>query len=192
MSYTAKRMIILLMMWGLIVFAGVTVRININTPSGLQVTPTAVPSPTAAPVASGADTVAALQQALARNPNDMTALAGLANIAYQNQDWTQAIDLYGRVLAQDPHNVDVLVHLAAAQLYAVRFADAKQSLQQAVQLAPDRTDAHLLLGLALSRQSPPDKAGAQAEWKRVIALAPGSDIAKQAQDLLDNGAGPSQ
>jgi cytochrome c-type biogenesis protein CcmH/NrfG len=192
MSYTAKRLIILLMMWGLIVFVGVTVRININTPSVLQVTPTPAASPTAAPVAAGADTVAALQQALARNPNDMTALAGLANIAYQNQDWTQAIDLYGRALAQDPHNVDVLVHLAAAQLYAVRFADAKQSLQQAVELAPDRTDAHLLLGLALSRQSPPDMAGAQAEWKRVIALAPGSDIAKQAQDLLDNGAGPGQ
>lgn len=192
MSYTAKRMIILLMMWGLIVFIGVTVRININTPSVLQVTPTPAASPTAAPVAAGTDTVAALQAALARNPNDMTALAGLANIAYQNHDWTQAIDLYGRALAQDPHNVDVLVHLAAAQLYAVRFADAKQSLQQAVQLAPDRTDAHLLLGLALSRQSPPDMAGAQAEWKRVIALAPGSDIAKQAQDLLDGGVGSSQ
>jgi cytochrome c-type biogenesis protein CcmH/NrfG len=192
MSYTAKRMIILLMMWGLIVFVGVTVRININTPSVLQVTPTAVISPTAAPAATGADTAAALQQALARNPNDMTALVGLANIAYQGRDWSQAIDLYERALVQDPHNVDVLVHVAAAQLYDVRFADAKQSLQQAVQLAPDRTDAHLLLGLALSRQSPPDMTGAQAEWKRVIALAPGSDIAKQAQDLLDGGAGSSQ
>ena len=190
MSYTAKRMIILLMMWGLIVFVGVTVRINSNTPSVLQVTPTAVISPTAAPVAAGNS--AALQEALARNPNDMTALTGLANIAYQNRDWTQAIDLYERALTQDPHNVDVLVHVAAAQLYDVRFADAKQSLQQAVQLAPDRTDAHLLLGLALSRQSPRDMAGAQAEWKRVIALAPGSDIAKQAQDLLDSGAGSGQ
>ncbi|HEX2759246.1 MAG TPA: tetratricopeptide repeat protein [Rhizomicrobium sp.] len=190
MSYTAKRMIILLMMWGLIVFVGVTVRINSNTPSVLQVTPTAVSSPTAAPVAAGNS--AALQEALARNPNDMTALLGLANLAYQARDWTQAIDLYERDLTQDPHNVDVLVHVAAAQLYDVRFADAKQSLQQAVQLAPDRTDAHLLLGLALSRQSPPDLAGAQAEWKRVIALAPGSDIAKQAQDLLDGGAGANQ
>jgi tetratricopeptide (TPR) repeat protein len=192
MSYTAKRMIILLMMWGLIVFIGVTVRININTPSVLQVTPTAGVSPTTVPVAAGADTAAALQQALARDPNDMTALVGLANIAYQNHDWSQAQDLYGRALVQDPHNVDVLVHLAAAQLYDVRFADAKQSLQQAVQLAPDRTDAHLLLGLALSRQSQPDMAGAQAEWRRVIALAPGSDIAKQAQDLLDGGAAPGQ
>ena len=32
MSYSAKRLIILLMVWGLVVFAGVTVRINLNAP----------------------------------------------------------------------------------------------------------------------------------------------------------------
>jgi hypothetical protein len=68
MSYAAKRLIILLMAWGLIVFVGVTIRINMNAPAALGVTAAPTQTATPAPAASRADT---LQQALERNPNDL-------------------------------------------------------------------------------------------------------------------------
>src|SRR5689334_22642727 len=188
MSYTAKRLILLLMAWGLLVFVGVTVRINLNTPPLPQPTPTAAPTPDAA--AASSDRAAALQQTLSSDPNNMAAITELAGIAYQQRDWQGAIQLYQRALALDPHNVDLLAHLAAAQLYALDFVAAKQTLTQAAQLAPDRADVHLLLGLALSQQTPPDMAGAATEWKKVLALAPGTALAQQAQQLLNGGPPP--
>ncbi|HMA34394.1 MAG TPA: tetratricopeptide repeat protein [Chloroflexia bacterium] len=182
MSYTAKRLIILLMAWGLLVFVGVTVRINLNMPP-----PPAVeaPTPTTTPAAAtAADRANTLQQALAQNPDDLPSLLELAGIFYQARQWPDAITLYQRAISLDPHNVDVLAHLAAAQLYALRMDDARQTLEQAAQLAPDRPDLHLLLGLAASRQDPPDQAFANAEWLKVLALAPGTALAQQAQDLL--------
>ena len=190
MSYTAKRLIILLMAWGLIVFVGVTVRINLNTPPLPQPTPTAAPVVAAAPTPAAADVsarIATLQQTLDGDPNNGAAILELAGLYYQQQNWGNAIVLYQRVLTLDPHNVDVLAHLAAAQLYQLQFADAKETLTQAAGLAPQRADIHLLLGLALSEQTPPDMTGAKAEWTKVLTLAPGTPLAQQAQQLLSGG-----
>ncbi len=192
MSYTAKRIIVLLMAWGLLVFVGVTVRINLNTPPLPVLTPTAAPA-AAAPVDTAApDRMAALQATLDHDPANLPALVELAGLFYGQHDWASAITLYQRAQALDPHGVDVLVHLAAAQLYALHFAEARTTLGQAAQLAPRRPDIHLLLGLALSRQAPPDLAGAGAEWRQVIALAPGTSLAQQAQELLNGGTPTSQ
>ncbi len=178
MSYTGKRITILLMAWGLLLFVGITFRINVTTPPLPSLTPS--PQPTPAP----GDQAAALRQTLATDPNNLDALVQLAGLDYDQQNWTEAISLYQRALVIDPHNVDVLVHEAAAQLYSLQFADAESTLRQAADLAPDRADIHLLLGLALSRDTPPDDAGARVEWQKVIALAPDTALAQEAQNLL--------
>ena len=189
MSYTAKRLILLLMGWGLIVFAGVTVRINLNQrPVIVPATPAvAAAAPLATPSAASAQ-VADLQATLQRDPNNVPALIALADLTYKAQDWEGAILLYQRIVALQPHEANTLVRLAAAQLYAVHLSAAQQTLEQAVQIAPDRADAHLLLGLTLSRATPPDPARARQEWQQVIRLAPGTDLAQQAQALLTAGA----
>jgi len=189
MSYTAKRLILLLMGWGLIVFAGVTVRINLNQrPVTMPTTPTvAAAVPLATPSAASAQ-VADLQATLQRDPNNVPALIALADLTYKAQDWEGAILLYQRIVTLQPHEANTLVRLAAAQLYAVHLSAAQQTLEQAVQIAPDRADAHLLLGLTLSRATPPAPARARQEWQQVIRLAPGTDLAQQAQALLTAGA----
>lgn len=189
MSYTAKRLILLLMTWGLIVFAGITVRINLSqSPVIVPTTPTALPAAPLAPPSPASGAVADLQATLQPDPNNVPALLALADVSYKAQDWEGAILLYQRVVALQPHEANTLVRLAAAQLYAVHLADAQQSLEQAVQIAPDRADAHLLLGLTLSRATPPDLARARQEWQQVIRLVPGTDLAQQAQTLLTAGA----
>jgi Flp pilus assembly protein TadD len=178
MSYTAKRLIILLMAWGLIVFAGVTVRINLAQRPISAGTPTPA-APTAPP-----DRLSQLQATMQADPNNLPALLELADSLYQAKDWDNAIAAYQRVVAAQPHDPDILMHLAAAQIYAIRIGEARQTLEQVVQLAPTRADAHLLLGLALSRDTPPNTARARQEWQQVLTLAPNSDLARQAQTLL--------
>lgn len=177
MSYTAKRLILLLMAWGLIVFTGMQVRANLTaTPPG---TGAPAPGPTATP-----DEETALQQALERDPRDVVAMGRLGQLLYAQGDYENAVVLYERAVQIAPHNPDLLVQLAAAQLRLVQINAARDTLLQAGALAPDRADIHLLLGLALSKSSPPDQVGAAREWERVRQLAPGSDLAQQAQDLL--------
>ncbi len=190
MSYTAKRLILLLMAWGLIVFAGITVRINLSQ-RPVVVPPTPPGAAAAAPLATpstAAGVPADLQATLQGDPNNVPALIALADLSYKAQDWEGAILLYQRIVALQPHEANTLVRLAAAQLYAVHLSEAQQTLEQAVQIAPDRADAHLLLGLTLSRATPPDLPRARQEWQRVISLVPGTDLAQQAQALLSQGA----
>ncbi len=189
MSYTAKRLIVLLMTWGLIVFAGITVRINLSQrPVAVPTTPTVAAAVSRATPSAAAGQVADLPATLQRDPNNVPVLIALADQSYKAQNWDSAILLYQRVVALQPHEANTLVRLAAAQLYAVHLSDAQQSLEQAVQIAPDRADAHLLLGLTLSRATPPNLARARQEWQQVIRLVPGTDLAQQAQALLTEGA----
>ena len=97
---------------------------------------------------------------------------------------------YERAVQLEPHNPDLLLQLAAAQLRLTQINAARDTLLQASTLAPDRADIHLLLGLALSKSTPPDPVGAAREWERVQQLAPGSDLARQAEALLA-GSSPS-
>jgi cytochrome c-type biogenesis protein CcmH/NrfG len=178
MSYTVKRVILLVMAWGLIVFTGLQVRANLtDTPP----VPAVAPGPTATP-----DEETALQQTLERNPGDVTAMAQLAQLLYDQGDYEGAGLLYERAVQVDPHNPDLLLQLAATQLRRVQLEEARATLQQAILIAPDRPDILLLLGLTLSKVTPPDLAGAATAWRQVIQLAPGTDLARQAQDLLND------
>ena len=179
MSYTAKRVILLVMAWGLLMYAGWQVRENLTTPDPAAQAVAAVPTPTP-------DAQTMLQQAIQSNPQDEPSILQLAKLLYDQQDYASAGTLYLRAVQIDPHNVDILLQLAATQFYQGQVADARTTLVQAEALDSSRPDVHLLLGLALSRSAPPDLAGAQREWQQVLQLAPGTALATQAQDLLNS------
>jgi cytochrome c-type biogenesis protein CcmH/NrfG len=168
---------LLLMAWGLIVFTGMQVRANLTAAPPGAVAP--APGPTATP-----DEETALQQALERDPRDVIAMARLGQLLYERGDYENAAVLYERAVQIEPHNPDLLLQLAASQLRLTRINAARDTLRQAGSLAPDRADIHLLLGLALSKSTPPDPVGAAQAWERVLQLAPGTDMARQAQELL--------
>src|SRR5262245_15022304 len=99
MSYTAKRMILLLMAWGLIVFTGMKVRANHTAPPADSGAPAA--GPTATP-----DEETSLQQTLERNPQDVVAMARLGQLLYGRGDYENAVVLYERAVQIEPHNPD--------------------------------------------------------------------------------------
>jgi cytochrome c-type biogenesis protein CcmH/NrfG len=182
MSYPMKRLILLVMGWGLLVFIGAQVRENL----------TAAPPPTpVAQAAQGADPLAtpdeltALQDTLDKNPQDVVAMTRLAKLLYDEGDYQSAETLLERAVELAPHDPDLLVQLAAAQFRLAQIDAARDTLLKATALAPDRADIHLLLGLALSRGSTPKPDAAAVEWQKVIQLAPGTDLARQAQELIN-------
>jgi tetratricopeptide (TPR) repeat protein len=93
-----------------------------------------------------------------------------------------AIDDLNRALAVAPKNVDALIFRAAAYRH-VGGADALQLAQadadRAVQLAPDSVPALLERGNICRLRG--NATGAKIDWKRVIALAPQSQAARDAQ-----------
>jgi tetratricopeptide (TPR) repeat protein len=152
---------------------------------------TAAPPPT--PVAAGAqgadpvatpDEVTELQATLDKNPQDVVAMARLAKLLYDGGDYESAETLYSRAAELQPHDPDLLLQLAAAQFRLNQIDAARDTLLKATARAPERADIHLLLGLALSRGSTPKPDAAALEWQKVIQLAPGTDLARQAQELL--------
>lgn len=182
MSYPMKRLILLVMAWGLLVFIGAQVRENLTAaPPPTPVAPAAQPAdPLATP-----DEATALQQTLDANPQDVVAMTRLAKLLYDQGDYESAETLYQRAIQLQPHNPDLLMQLAAAQFRLNQIDAARDTLLKAVALAPDRADMHLLLGLALSRGSSPKPDAAALEWQKVIQLAPGTDLARQAQELIN-------
>lgn len=182
MSYRAKRIILLFMLWGLMIFTALHVRQALSEPAvpSVDATPPAAAAPTAPP-----DRVSQLQAALDRDPRDLEAMVELAGILYAEQDYESSLAIYRRAQQLNPHNVDLLIKIGMCQLYLLRFAEARDTFSQAVGLDPNRAEAHLLLGLALSKLEPPQLEAARSAWESAERLAPGSDIARQARALID-------
>lgn len=148
------------------------------------------PAPTAAQqsgttsqASSGAN-VAALQDRLKQNPEDVDAMIALGNQYYDAGFYTDAITWYGKVIEKQPNNTDVRTDLGTAYFYSGQNDKAKEQWGIVFQQDPNKLQAHMNLGVLYSSQTPPDNDAAAKEWRTVIQLAPGSPSAQQAQSLL--------
>src|SRR5207237_1484114 len=99
--------------------------------------------------------LAALQSAVAADPNNLQCNLDLANRYYQAKMWPQAQVNYERAVKLDPQNAAVLFKLAGTYIYQEKFVQAVPTLQQAASLKPDAPEIHLLLGLSLTKLDPP-------------------------------------
>jgi tetratricopeptide (TPR) repeat protein len=150
-----------------------------------------------------------VQTRQADRPEDLVTLLDLGNQAYdlgitawQGGDTAQAARLfreaggyYARALALQPADADIRTYLAEALFYQGELEgdrrlieQARQELAQVLAQAPDKPEAWLLLGYVL--QSLGDREGAQAAWKRVVEVAPGTAQAREAQQRLAESGEP--
>lgn len=186
MSPLGKKIIVLLMAWVLIGMAAIQIYDNVsgrNAPiARVIVVPTA-----AATVGPNADItrMAELQTCLAANPDNLDCSRELAALYYKLGRYDSARGAYENAVRLAPEDYDLLAKLAGMYIYTLMFDEAVASLQKAAALKPDSPEIHLLLGLALSKVDPPRIEEAKAEWNLVMRLAPGSEWAKQAAQLLN-------
>ncbi len=94
-----------------------------------------------------------------------------------------ALDLYGRVLENDPRNVDALTGRGLCYLDLSSYAPAEASFQAALEVEPDDADA--LLGLAETYRWQGKKADAISYYERYLASHPDGEEAAVARNALE-------
>jgi len=158
-----------------------------GTPTNSQ--PSAAPGAPAA-VAVDKVKVAALMKKIATNPKDVASLQGLGDAYFAASDYKNVTVWEQKVLAIDPKNQVGLLALGAAQFNLGNAAEAEKQWLVAAKLYPNSAEVHYDLGFLYLSQTPPNKAKMTAEWNKVIAIDPNSDIAKTVATHL-KGSQPS-
>jgi tetratricopeptide (TPR) repeat protein len=83
---------------------------------------------------------------------------------------SEAKQIYGEILAADPHHADALHLLGMIEYQGRRYEDAAQLIEQAIANRPDQAHYHSNLGTVLHSQGKQDEA---AEcYERALALQP--------------------
>jgi tetratricopeptide (TPR) repeat protein len=149
-----------------------------GTPTNAATT-AAASGPTAVPIDPAK--VAALMKKVSANPKDKASLAALGSIYFAAADYKNAIVWEQKVLAVDPKNQEGLLALGAAEFNSGNKAEAKKQWLIAAGLYPKNQEVHYDLGFYYMSATPPDTANMQAEWKKVVAIDPNSNLAKTVQ-----------
>jgi tetratricopeptide (TPR) repeat protein len=150
---------------------------------GITGTPTNTANPSASPTLDMAQ-VAALMQKITTNPKDTSSLLGLAGLYFQAGDYANSIHFGQEAVAVAPNNDTAWTALGAAQFNQGKNSDAKVSWQKAVALNPKNAEAHYDLGFYYLSGASPNLTMVRAEWGKVIAINPNSDIAKTVKTHL--------
>jgi tetratricopeptide (TPR) repeat protein len=137
-------------------------------------------APSGAPSAVPVDKtkVAALMRKISANPKDTASLLALGDIYFAAADYKNAAAWEQKVLGVDPKNQVALLAAGAAQFNLGNAPEAKKQWLVAAALYPKSAEVHYDLGFLYLSQTPPDKAGMTAEWQKVIAIDPNSELAK--------------
>ena len=128
--------------------------------------------------------VQAYKAALAKNPNDLEALIGLANLEFDSGQWDKAIDYYSRAIAIDSKNADVRVDRAIAYHATGKNDIARKELLQVTRERPTHKNAWLNLGVV--NRDLGDRAEAIRAWERFLELDPQGEHAASVRQEIAN------
>jgi cytochrome c-type biogenesis protein CcmH/NrfG len=131
---------------------------------------------TATPVDS--QQVAQLMQKISTNPKDVKSLVKLGDVYFQAGDYETAATWMTKVVALQPRNTTALLALGAVRFNVGKTAEAERHWRKVTEIAPKNVEAHYDLGFLYLSKNPPDMAKVKSEWNQVVALDPGSDVAK--------------
>lgn len=107
------------------------------------------------------------RKAIARDPSNIGAINGMANLALTMGEFDQAISLFNKALELDPLRTVIKVNLAMTLMHANRLDEAEQQLVKALEFNPNFPTAHYRLGLIYLLQGNATKAIEQIQ-KEVV------------------------
>jgi len=120
--------------------------------------------------------IALVDEARRRHPDDLRFLIGLASIQKNAGNYDHAARWYREALQGDEKNYDALTGLASLEEYPgadVSSADARQILEKARNVAPERWQAYAMLAQHLQRSG--DKAAARVNYEAAIRRVDAQD-----------------
>jgi predicted Zn finger-like uncharacterized protein len=115
-------------------------------------------------------------------PRSAKEILAQASRLREGGDVEVALDLYGRVVAEDPENAEALTGRGLCYLDLASYAPAVASFKAALRLAPRDPDA--LLGLAETYRFEGKKTEAVRQYERYLAAHPAGDEADVARNAI--------
>jgi Tfp pilus assembly protein PilF len=138
-----------------------------------------------------------LQQTITANPKNVDAVVQLGNTYFDAEQWDNAIAWYKKAVELDPKNADASTDLGVSLYYSNRPDEALAQFERSLKISPTHTKTLLNKGIVLAFGKQ-DLRGAQAEWEKVVSLAPNSPEGQAAKRALEgiasahaNGPAPS-
>lgn len=135
--------------------------------------------------------VAQLTARIQADPSDAASLRALAEEYFRVGRYADSATWQAKIVAQKPDDVDARLILGVAYFNDGQLDAAEEHWTKAADLAPTSPDPWYNLGFLFLSRNPPDYGRVESAWRKVIELAPDSDIARTAQNHLDRLASPS-
>ena len=125
-----------------------------------------------------------LERTANAQPANVGVRVDLANLYFDAKRFDQAIPWYIAALRLNPTDADVSTDLGVSYYYSNQIDQALAQLDRSLSIDPKHGKTLLNQGVirAFGKQDLP---GAMQSWERVVAVAPGTDEARQAQKFLD-------
>lgn len=149
--------------------------------------PAAVPRPamTAQPRGMPQSDLARFATATAIQPtsNDPVLISRQADEFFSNQQYSNAAELYERLLSFDPNNVEVYNNLGITLHYIGRSDEALRRLDQGVAIDPTHQRIWLTLGYVNSQLGNAEQA--RTALTKAVQMDPDNDIGQSAAKMLE-------
>jgi len=144
--------------------------------------PGAMPS-AALPSAEVQARIARIEAALLTDPKNHDAWVTLGNEYFDSHQAQKSVDAYAKALALKPENPDVLTDQGIMYRQLGQFDKALAAFQKANQQQPNHVQSLFNMGIVYSSDLNKPAEAAKA-WNKVISLAPASEQAAQAKQML--------
>lgn len=142
-------------------------------------------APNPAQMKEMADAQAApLVDQLKSKPNNFELLTSIGNLYYDSQQYSPAVDYYGRALKVKPSEPAVRTDMATAYWYMGNTDTAISEFNKALTYAPDNPNTLFNRGL-VKWQGKRDAAGAAADWEKLLATVPNYPEKDKVEQMLN-------
>ena len=151
------------------------------------VAPTAAqPGAAQAPAAPPLDEsrASAMKTTAQQNPTDAVTRVQLGNMYFDAGRYPEAVEWYEAALKVNPKDVNASTDLGIAYYYSNQADKALAQFDRSLEVDPRHAKTLLNIGIvrAFGKQ---DLKGASEAWQKVLAIAPGSEEARAAQQALE-------
>ena len=132
-----------------------------------------------APMAGGTSDVDSeelkkLQEAIAKNPQDVVSLERLGHLYLKMQDYQNVFDLAHKALQLNPQAVESRVHMGMVLFTMGEVDSALQQLDQALSIKPNDLEALSFKGM-VQLQGKNDPEAARKSWNEYLKIAKPGD-----------------
>lgn len=125
---------------------------------------------------------------LQSDPANADILTKLGNLYYDAQDYPKAVTFYGKALAARPEDASVRTDLGTAYWYLGNADSAIAEFNTALKYQPDNPNTLFNRGL-VRWQGKQDRAGALADWKKLLAANPNYEARDKVQQMMSQVQG---